>query len=114
MTDISLIQRLERDGLTRAQAQIVAALYDAGNRWVDAGELNYETTEGQRIYDRLEDREDSTMKVHVHWLRKARGDEFILGSRYGWTLGAPAIRLCRRLLALANPAPVAEREEENV
>lgn len=96
---ITLCQHLERDGLSRARAQIVAALYGAGNRWVDAGELNFATTEGQRIHDHAADRADCTMRAHVYWLRQDRGADFILGSRYGWTLGADAVRLCRRLSA---------------
>lgn len=98
---MNITQRLaDALGLTRSEAVIVARLAAAGGRWVETGLLNATTADLRSFNDGWRKRCDSTIKVHVFFIRKKLGADFILGhQQYGFTLGAPGVLGVRRALA---------------
>lgn len=81
--------------LTRHMALILAALHDAGSTWLTVERLDMvlpETASG-------EPRDPRTVKVQICRLRHALGDDSIINvPDVGYTLGAPGVVACRRVL----------------
>lgn len=86
--------------LSPCQAAIVERLYRAGNRWVSVYKLNDDTAAASASYDHAaEPRTKNCVRVHIHYLRKKLGAEFIIGHvGYGYTLGASGVMTCKRIL----------------
>jgi hypothetical protein len=90
-------------GLTPVQAAIVAYLYRAGCAWIATKDLNAATADASRKYDHAAKlRSAENVKVQVCFIRAKLGADFILGHTvHGWTLGAPGVLACKRIIGEA-------------
>lgn len=83
--------------LTRHQTLLVAALYEAGSTWLPLSLLEKVLPErGGDVRDL------KTVMVQIHYIRTALGQDAILSKQgVGYTLGAPGVLACKRVLAEA-------------
>ena len=84
--------------LSKYEAMILLALYDAGNAWLPTERLE------MALPYREEPRDRHNVAVHIHRIRGSLGPDAILNRLHvGYTIGGPGILACRRVLVPTDP-----------